>query len=274
MHIRNLIVAICASTLVAGGVLLPTVASAQTNIQNVPCACALTIALVEPSVITSAGGYEVTVAEQNPAPSDCYFDLERYTSAYGSYQDLGFYDGTRMIDELQAYFGETVYYATPYDCNGNAGSSVFSPGIIPTPFDIYGPSNGDPPYIYLASGKGQTVDNSAYFGGSALETTSKGAEFLWSPTDCDLNQAVVIGTGPQGGIGTVTVGGPGLKATNKGTINFYSPTVKGMVLRFKFGTAAGQVVWIKIVETKAGKKGGVDMYFDAAIEDQYADGCP
>jgi hypothetical protein len=263
---RSATIALAAGTLLAG-LALPTAASAQSIVPNVPFAAGVSIGLVKPSIITTSGGYEVLVKEISPAPGNCYFYLYRYTSWYGGWQWLGSYAGTQTTDEMQPYFGYTEYDMLPRDCYGNVGAAAYSPAVTPTVFDISGTwTASDAPN--LTAGYGQTVYSSAYYGGAALETTSKGATVMWN-TDYDLNQGLVIGTGPRGGIGTVTVGGPGLTTANKGTINFYSATVHGRLLAFKFGTAAGQYTWIRIVATGQGKTGGFDMYFDAAIEDVY-----
>jgi hypothetical protein len=260
---RNAAIALAVGTLLA----LPPAASAQSVVPNVPFAAGVSIGLVVPSIIASNGGYEVLLKETSPAPGNCYFQLYRYTDWAGGWQSLGFYTGTQTTDEMEQYFGHTAYYMLPEDCNGNQGAAAFSPNVTPKVFDISGSWTAtDAPM--LVAGTWKTVLSPAFYGGEALQTTSKGSVVLWN-TDYDLNQALVIGTGPQGGIGTVTVGGPGLVPTNKGTINFYSSTVHGMLVAFKFGTPVGQYTWIRIVATGKGKNGGFGMYFDAAIEDAY-----
>lgn len=270
------ILGILAGGLLATAFALPST-PAKAAVPNIPSASALTIALIVPSkVTTSYDYYNVTVAEQGASSSDCAFYLYRFTTGPGvtGWQYLGHFSGTKTTTQISPfYFGYTDYEAFPLDCYGNEGSAVFSPPVTPTIFEVQTPYTA-PDVPMVVSGTSKTVYGSTYAGGAALETTSKSAEVLWT-TDCDLNQALVIGTGPQGGIGTVTVGGPGLTTVNKGTINFYSATAKGSLIAFKYGVPGpyGQYQWIKVVETKAGPTGGNAMYFNAAIEDQADDGC-
>ena len=249
MKARNFILSIAASGAAAASFALPTVASASVT---VPYVNQVDIKLVSPSNITSSGAYELDVLAGGGF-SMCSFGLYRYTQWWGGWQYLGRYSGSATIDQIQTYFGYTEYEMIPYDCFGNSGSANYSQEFYPNVWD-------NP--FYLVSGSATDVYSSKYYGGSALETLSGlGTVVQWN-TDDSYNDGVVVGTGPQGGIGTVYVNG-----VKKGTINFYSSTVHGMKLMFKFGTYFAEYNSIQIRMTGS-SHGGHAMYLDAGVENE------
>lgn len=248
MKTRNLILGLAATAAAATSFALPTVASAHTT---VPFVSQVDIKLVSPSSITSGGAYNLQALAVGGS-SLCSFGLYRYTAYYG-WQYLGRYSGSSTIDLVQDYYYYMQYGMVPYDCVGNQGSESYSQSFYPNTWDN--------PFNVIA-GSGTTVFSSKYYGGSALQTTTGlGTEVEWN-TDDSFNDGVVIGTGPQGGIGTVYVNG-----VKKGTINFYSSTVHGMKVAFKFGTYTAQFNTITIIMTGS-SHGGYAMYLDAGIENK------
>jgi hypothetical protein len=105
MKTRHTVTIALAAGMLLAGLVLPTAASAQSIVPYVPFAAGVSVGLVQPSTITTGGGYEVLLKEMSPAPGNCYFYLYRYTSWYGGWQSLGFYYGTQTTDEMQPYFG-------------------------------------------------------------------------------------------------------------------------------------------------------------------------
>src|ERR1022692_4580470 len=247
MKQRSLILGIAAVAAAGGSFALPTVASASVT---VPFINQVDIKLVSPSTITSGGAYELQVLAGGGS-SLCSFGLYRYTSYAGGWQYLGRYSGTSTTDELQDYFDYTEYGMIPYDCNGNQGSENYSQSFYPNTWDnAFGLVAGSAVYTY----------SSKYYGGSALQTTTGlGTEVQWY-TDDSFNDGIVIGTGPQGGIGTVYING-----VKKGTINFYASTIHGMKLAFKFGTYTAEYNTI-LIRMTGSSHGGHAMYLDAGVE--------
>lgn len=83
-----------------------------------------------------------------------------------------------------------LWRSTQYYCVSYSYSSYFIRSTWDNPF-------------YVTGGSGGTVYSSKYYGGSALETFSgRNTSVAWN-TNNDYNLGVVIGTGPNGGTGTV-----------------------------------------------------------------------
>jgi hypothetical protein len=234
---------------------IPQTSHAQAAVASV---AGVSFKLVEPSTISpwvgpgDYGDFEISVSQTVPY-SDCSWDLARYNDFFGPVDVADkVAPGSSVVDlAWPARWLQTVYYITPYDCSGNAGATVtsatFSPATVNDPFrSIVGSST--------------VVKSKKYYFGDALETTVRNDEVEWN-TDDVYNLGVVVGTGPQGGIGTVYVDG-----VAKGTINFYSTKIAGRRLLFKYGTGTAAAHTIVIIATGKGSTGGFDMFLDAAVE--------
>jgi hypothetical protein len=252
MKTRSLIIGLVASLAAAASFALPTAVSAHTN-NGTPYINEVDIKMVVPSTIGSSGNYQLEVLAADGF-SMCSFYLYRYTEDYwGGWQYLGDFSGSTYFDNIiPSEFGSTEYEMIPLACNSVSGAGTYS--------DDFYPTIQDDPFGSI-SGHLSTVYSGKYYGGDAQETTTPGAEVYWYD-NCTYNDGVVIGTGPQGGIGTVYVNG-----VRSGTINFYSKKVAGKKEAFKYGTYDGQCNEI-VIEAGRGTKGGYSMYLDAALQNE------
>jgi hypothetical protein len=227
---------------------LTSVPVAHADATRVPNSTEVAITQVTPSGLGSGGQFQVQLTLLNPVDV-CGFTLYRYTSARGT-QYLGSYSGTKTKDLASPSWGYTYYYAYPRDCSWNYGDATFSEDVYPTTRD-------ESSAAYVVNGIGSRVTQSGAYGNDVLRTTSRSARVRFS-TGYAFNNALAVTTGPAGGVGTVYVNG-----VRKGTINFYSSTVKNRKVLFKFGAGSAAYRNIDIVQTGTGARGGVQMYLDA-----------
>ena len=254
MKLRNTVAA-----LTAGGVALTVAsiapASATTHRPFVAYAQTLSLKMAVPGTLGANGSFVISLTETGTGPDNYGFDLYRNTAENGNQYVGRYYNTTTTTDLEQLAYGTTTYEAIPFDRNYNQGDPVYS--ITDTPTTVDNPFS-------VTAGAGSVVSNSKYYGGSALETTSVGANASWS-TGKGYNFGIVVGTGPKGGVGTVYVDGK----KQPGTINFYSKSAVGKLVDFKYGTSGANPAvshTIKVVETAAGTGKGTQMYFDAGTE--------
>lgn len=254
---------------VAGASLAATSVPAAAS--SVPSATGVAVHPLAPSNLAASGAFVEKIVEVNPSPSNCGFYLYREDSALVPtgplFTFIGFYSGTQTTNLVPSpagiggSLGGVQYRVVPTDCAGNVGAPVYSATVIPMVSDnLLWPG--------VVSGAATTVYSTKYYGGSAVQTTGKGADvrqslvFYW-------NFGLVVGTGPRGGVGTVFVNG-----VKKGTINFYSATVGGEKVSFVAAglnpTVSGGTV-IDVVATAPGSGGGNSMYFDAGIGNYFID---
>jgi hypothetical protein len=242
----------------AGAILATTGAPAAAS-SSQPYATGVLVTPAAPSTIAASGAFVENISEVGPSPSNCGFHLYRRSSPrqYGGvFKYLGFYTGTQTTGRAQVSVGYLQYQIRPTDCTGNTGSAVYSTVVVPTILDN--------PFSTV-SGSATTVHSASYYGGSALQTTSNGAD-VRANFDTLYNIGIVVGTGPRGGIGTVYADG-----VQKGTINFYSATVGGMKVLFKvLGLNPFTTTQIDIVAS-AGAAGGHSMYLDALVGNLFPD---
>jgi len=227
-----------------------------------PSAAGVVIHPIAPSNLAPTGAFVEKIVEANPSPSNCGFFLYRGVtspSQFGlSYTYLGFHKGTQATDIPPQPVGYLQYKLLPTDCAGNVGLPVYSTEV--------GPAVSDDSLLWVASGAATTVYSPKYYGGSAVQTTGKGADVRLS-LDTYWNFGLVVGTGPRGGVGTVFVNG-----VKKGTINFYSATVGGEKVSFvALGINPFVETVIDVVATAPGSGGGNSMYFDASIGNYFID---
>jgi hypothetical protein len=246
MKARNLILALAATGAAAGSFALPTVASASFN---VPSTGGTSLKMVEPATLANNGSFEIEIVATH-AVNMCDFYLYRETDEYG-YQYLGYYGGTSTDDQVSDSWGYTYYDMYPVDCSSNEGTGTDSNGFYPYTWD--NPFSG-------YAGSYATETNSKFYGGTALLLLSKNSAAEWD-TDCDYNFSVVIGTGPTGGVGSVSVEGRSM-----GTINFYSKKAGYKKIEFKDGYSSCEYSYVDIVMTGKGAKGGYEGWLDAGTE--------
>lgn len=245
---------------VAGASLAATSVPAAAS--SVPSAAGVVIHPIAPSNLAASGAFVEKIVEANPSPSNCGFFLYRGVSSpsqFGlSYTYLGFHKGTQATDIPPQPAGYLQYKLLPTDCAGNVGLPVYSTEVIP--------AVSDASLWWVASGAATTVYSTKYYGGSAVQTTGKGAVVAVGG-DTYWNYGLVVGTGPRGGVGTVFVNG-----VKSGTINFYSATVGGEKVSFvAVGINPFVETVIDVVATASGSGGGNSMYFDALIGNYFID---
>jgi len=250
MKLRNPIIGVVASLALAGSFGVAAHAAPL-----VPSITNVSTKMVLNSKITLSGAFELQLGAGPGSLNVCSFDLYRYTDWAGGWQYLGHYGGNTTTDEMEQYFGLTEYGMVPYDCSGNSGAEGFSNEFYPYAFDS---SSGA---WSVASGSWTTVSNSKFYGGSAIETLSAGATVDFN-NECAYNDAIVVATGPSGGIANAYVNG----VKQSGTINFWSKKAGYLKVEFKYGTAGTNCSTFQFVETKHGKGGGNDMWFDADVQ--------
>jgi hypothetical protein len=251
MKARNLIIGIAATSVAAGSFALPTVVSAHSTVSI----SLVAIKMVVPSTVTRAGAFKFEVLGTGTFKS---FDIYRKESLTGnSFVKIASHrNGKTYIDTEMDGFNNTTYGMVPYsglNGTGSKGAEAYSPTFSPYSYT-------EEQAYFGNSGTFQTDTSTKYFGTHALESTSAGADVVYYDS-CDYNDGLIIGTGPSGGIGSVYVNG-----TFKGTINFYSATVTGFSVAFKYGTAVSECNTFDIVQTGTGAGGGVDMWFTGVTE--------
>jgi hypothetical protein len=259
MKARNLIVGGLASVALVTA-LAGTTHAAPTA---APFITGVSLKLISPSTLTKAGSlsgsFDVNIVETGTNSNDNYFYLYRDTASRGD-ENLGYLTGQSNVDLVLDSFGATNYEIVACEYSGYCQTDGGGPhgGVVSSTFS---PATLDNPF----SGTGTVVSSvKHYYDGTALQTTGSGATVTWTASDA-YNVAVVVGTGPKGGIGQVYVNGKKVNGP-AGQINFYSAAAGGCEILFKTGTANPQVNTIKIVSISAGAKGGFDMWLDAGVE--------
>jgi hypothetical protein len=245
---------------IAIGTIVPMAAAASFAIPThaaklVPSITKVSTKMVLNSHITLGGGFVLQLLAGPGSLNVASFDLYRYTDLAGGWQYLGHYGGNNTTDEMQQNFGLTEYGMVPYDNNGNSGNEAYSNEFYPYAFDSTSTAWS------VASGSWATVNNSKFYGGSAIETFSAGAAVDFN-NECAYNDSIVIATGPSGGIANAYVNG----AKQPGTVNFWSKKAGYLKVAFKYGTSGTNCSTFQFVETKHGKGGGNDMWFDADVQ--------
>jgi hypothetical protein len=263
MKLRTSVIGIAAGVVLAGSV----AGTVHASVSTVPFITGVSLKMVEPGTLTKsgslAGSFDVEIIEDGASSTANYYNLFRITTEYGDQEIETEQYGQSATDLVLDSFGSTTYEVQACEyyngtCqtdgggpHGGVDSITFTPKTLDNPFSV-------------ASGTGTVVSSSKYYGGSSLQTTTSGASVTWT-TDDVYNLAVVVDTGPKGGIGTVYVDGKKVKGA-AGQISFYSSKVESCLVEFKFGTSTAAVHTIKIVETAAGGKSGVNMNLDAGVE--------
>jgi hypothetical protein len=244
---------------IAIGTIVPLAAAASFAVPGhaaprVPNLSGVSLKMVLNSKITLSASFEMEILAAPGSINICSFDLYRQTAAFG-FQFLGHYPGTNTTDEISQGWGASYYEMVPYDCSSNVGTSKNSESFNQ---DVFDSTSGE---WSVVAGSSTTVSSSKFYGGSALETLSAGAAVDYNNTGA-FNDGVVIATGPSGGIATAYVNG----VKQPGTINFYSTKPGYLKVGFKFGQAGGSFDTFKFVETKHGRGGGNNMWFDADVQ--------
>jgi len=244
---------------IAIGTIVPLAAAASFAVPShaaplVPNLTGVSLKMVLNSKITLTASFEMQIETGPGSINVCSFDLYRQTAEFG-FQFLGHYSGTSTTDLVAQGWGTSYYEMVPYDCGSNVGTSKDSESFTPDVFDNSSSEWG------VLSGSFTTVTSSKFYDGSALETLSAGASVDYNNTGA-YNDGIVIATGPSGGIATAYVN----NVKQAGTINFWSKKPGYLKVAFKFGQAGGSFDIFKFVETKKGKGGGNDMWFDADVQ--------
>jgi hypothetical protein len=212
--------------------------------------------MVEPSTVTLTGSFKLEILAGPGSSNVASFDLYRVSGMFGN-QLLGHFTGTSHVDTVVRSYDIGQYEMVPYDSAHHVGTGVFSASFVPFAFDYTN--------FAVTVGMGTDVPNSKDYFGSMEETATLGAVALIDD-DGAYNDAIVVGTGPQGGIATVTDSVSGGPAVTVGTIDFYSKKAGYNKVLFKFGTHAYQSNLFSLTVTGAGPKGGFDMYLDSLVE--------
>jgi hypothetical protein len=221
-----------------------------------PVIPSVTVKVVLGSKVAATGNFTVQIAAGPGSHGVCNFDLDRYTQSYG-WQSLGNHHGTSATQSILLTYSFTEFEMVPYTCTGAKGAAAYSNEFYPRIQD----------YAWFSSVSGtwgETASKNDYLN-TVFYTSGAGAAA--QITDgCSFSDGIEIGTGPQGGIGTVYVNG----VKTGPTINFYSKTVGGGKVRFTFSTPGETCNTIEFFATGKGKGGGYDMYLNAIVEASYA----
>lgn len=248
--LRTLAVGVTASATALVG-LAPAATAAQAA---VPAASEVAITQVVPGVMSLGGQFQVRLTLLQVTDT-CSFDLYRDTSARG-FEYLGNYASPRTTDLVSPSWGLLQYFASPISCRGNVGAQADSRLVFA---NVY-----DDDSAFVVSGQGRRVAQGGAYRNDMLRTTSRGARVRYT-TGFAYNNALAVTTGPNGGVGTVYVNG-----VRRGTVSFYSTTLRHRQLKFNFGAAGPARRTIEIRQTGTGPRGGVQMYLDALTEIEQA----
>jgi hypothetical protein len=253
MKLRNLLLGGVASLGLVSG--FAGVTQAAPMRPNAAVVSAVDLKMVLGSKVSPTGAFELEILAGPGSHGVCHFYLYRNTNSYG-WQLLGYFSGTTTTDTIAEDFSFTYYEMIPYSCSGVAGTPAYSVQFYPRIQD----------YAWFTSVSGSWGLGSSKndYLNDVFYTTGRSAAAQISD-DCSYNDGIEIGTGPQGGIGTVYVNGVKMSPT----INFYSKSVSGGKVEFKFGTASDSCNTIEFVATGKGKGGGYDMYLNAMVQALY-----
>jgi hypothetical protein len=219
---------------------------------SAPVIPSVTLKVVLGSTVSASGTFKLQIGAGPASHGVCSFGLKRYTQSHG-WQSLGSHHGTAVTESIPGPFSFTEFEMIPYACGGAAGAAAYSNEFYPT---IQSSSSFSP----VSGTWGEATSKHDHLN-EVFYTSGSGAAA--QITDgCSYSDGVEIGTGPQGGIGTVYVNG----VKTGPSMNFYSKTVSGGKVRFTFSTPGETCNTIQFVATGQGKGGGYDMYLNALVE--------
>jgi hypothetical protein len=255
MKLGNVLLGAVASLTLVGAA-AGTGEAAPLHTSATPVITSVTVKVLLGSKPSPEGDFTVQIGAGPGSKGVCNFDLDRYTQAYG-WQSLGNHHGTTVTESIFLTYSFTEFEMVPHTCAGAAGTPAYSNEFYPRIQD----------YAWFSSVSGtwgDAMSKNDYLN-EVFYTSGQGAT-AQIIDGCSFSDGIEIGTGPQGGIGTVYVNG----VKTSPTINFYSKTVNGGKVRFTFSTPGETCNTIQFVATGKGKGGGYDMYLNAIVEASYA----
>jgi hypothetical protein len=254
MKLGNVLLGALAS-LALVGTATGTGQAAALHASSPPVISSVSVKVVLGRPVSANGTFAVQIAAGPGSHGVCNFDLDRYTQSHG-WQSLGNHHGTSATESIPSLFSFTEFEMVPHSCAGSKGAAAYSNQFYPTIQN----------YSWFSSVSGAWGESASKhdYQNEVFYTSGAGAAAEISD-GCTYSDGVEIGTGPQGGIGTVYVNG----VKTGPTINFYSKTVSGGKVRFTFSSQGETCNTIEFFATGKGKGGGFDMYLNALVEASY-----
>ena len=253
MRLRSVFVSMATVVGLAAATIAPAT-SASAEPQAGPTIYQVQVQNLKPSQLQQNGGRPVVVQGKS-YQSVCWFDVYRYNGYTGDeYLDTVYSGSLRYVDYLAGYQNGyyTYYYMRAYSCSGVGGSYAYS--------NVFYPYVNDDDSVTVYGG-GTRVYTSGAYGGSYRKQTAIGRSLhIYAPRN-DYNVAVYAQTGPSGGVATVYYDG-----VRKGTVSFYSGSVKNRQLVWAAGAQTPGYHDIRFVISGRGPGGGTTITFDALGE--------